>query len=319
MTASAEVPSFTELALERLRAGHFRPLAWVNLIAASWQQARVTASAQPRLTQSWRWLASGLSVATVLEVARTMHLQGPMVAGRVGAMLSIATVAQAGDIFVHLGMHRPAGSRPFQQYPRLGLANWLTATRGWVASWLWSRLVANQPMGDGELILALALITVTDITDGPVARAMHTTSALGRYLDGAADVLVWSALTLTQVRRQQIPAWLAGVFAVRWLAPLALGFGRTFAGAQPVALVPSAVGRAAGALQTATQVTGLLGSLRSRQLDGPLWQRIQNGLARITAAFLLAALGVQVARLTRAAGNTSSPRQTVTACLNSSM
>lgn len=297
MTGSADGPSFTVGALERLRAGHFRPQAWVDLIAASWQQARATASAQPRLTHSWRWLAGGLSLATALMVATTTQRHGATVAARMGTILSMATVAQAGDIYVHLGMHRPAGSRPWPHYPRLGLANWLTATRGWVASWMWARLLASPPLDDGELLLALTLITATDIADGRVARAWHATSALGRYLDGAADVLVWSALTLTQVRRQQIPAWLASIFAVRWCVPIALGFGRTFAGAQPVALAPSALGRVAGTLQTATQVVGLLGSLRARQPDGPRWQRARTGLAGITAAFLLAALSAQVARL----------------------
>lgn len=297
MTASADAPSFSTWVLERLRAGHFRPQAWVDLLAESWQQARQTANANPRLTASWRWLTGGLSLATGLTVATRARRHGPRDAARLGAILSVATLAQAGDVYAHLGLHRPAGPRPYQHYPHLGHANWLTAGRGWVASWLWARLLAGHPLDDGELILALALITATDIADGPVARRLGQASALGRYLDGEADVMVWAALTLTQVRRRQIPGWLAGAFALRWFVPIGVGFCRTFAGAQPVPLVPSALGRASGALQTATQVAGLIGSVRASRSDTVIWQRLRTGLAGVTAGLLVATMAAQVARL----------------------
>lgn len=297
--AISDAPSFSVWVLERLRAGRFRPRAWVGLLAESWAQARVTARAQPALAREAHVFAAGLSAATGAALTVTATRHGGRAAARTALPLLLATASQATDIWAHLGLHRRGNDRPYQYHPTLGPANMLTTTRGWVASWALARLIAGTPLDDAELALAFALLFITDTSDGPVARRTDLASPLGRYLDAEADIFAGLALTLTQIRRGQVPAWFLVAFALRWGAPLALGFGRTFAEADPVALAGSTVARTSGTLQALMSIAGLAGSWRAGQPDAPIWRRTRDGLALAASALLLAAMGGHLRRLVR--------------------
>ena len=288
--------SFSQQLLAELRAAGYRPAAWGAMLATSWRQARQTARAQPRLVGSWRQIAALLSLLTLTEVGREARRDGALVAFRHNAPLLIVTATQLGDSYVHLGLHRHTTGQP---HLTLGPAMALTAARGWAGAWLLTRLLHSRPIADDEFMGALAVIVLTDIMDGPLARRTDRASALGRYLDGEADLVAWTALTLTQLQRGDIPAWFLGAFACRWGAPLLLGFGRTFAQAEPVVVAPSWVGRAAGAAQVTLACTGLLAARQVSQPQAQQWRRWRDRVALGTAALMGAATITHLRRFLR--------------------
>ena len=294
------VPSFSMRVLAGLRAGGYRPRAWGAMLALSWQQSRDTAQAHPHMVRSWRWLVGGSSAATALMLAVTARRHGGAAALRSAVPLVVATAAQAGDIYVHLGLHRNADG---QHYANLGAANMLTALRGWVAAWISSRLMSHTPLTDDELLLALVLICATDVADGRVARSLAQTSPLGRYLDAEADVTAWLALTIAQIRCGQVPPWFLWVYALRWGAPMAVGFVRTFAEADPMPLAPSQIARASGVVHVAMAITALVAARRAQRRDAAWWQRSRDALLATTCALLGAATVAQAARLLRHRSN----------------
>jgi phosphatidylglycerophosphate synthase len=292
-----DVPSFSVWVLDRLRAGKFRPRAWAALLLEAWAHARLTALAQPALARGARRYAAGLVAATGAALTMTAQRHGARAAARAALPLLAATATQAADIWAHLGLHRRDTGRPYQHHPVLGPANTLTAARGWVASWTWTRLVTGTPLDDAELAVALAFMCATDTADGPLARRTSLASPLGRYLDVEADIWAGLAMLLTQIRRGQVPGWFVLPFALRWGMPLALGFARTFANAEPVVLSGSGVARTAGTIQVALALVGLVASRRAASPDAQLWQRARSVLAMGASALLLAALAGHLRRL----------------------
>ena len=49
---------------------------------------------------------------------------------------------------------------------------------------------------------------VSDLLDGPVARALHIQSDVGATLDSAADLVFAAAIAVVVLRNVQLPAWL---------------------------------------------------------------------------------------------------------------
>jgi phosphatidylglycerophosphate synthase len=278
-----EQPSFSVTVLEQLRAGSYRPGAWLGMLSASWMQARVTAGKHPDLVYDWWRLATTLGTATLGFVAYTAHRHGKSVVCKSAIPLMLATLLQSGDQYVHLGLHRQETG---ELYPRLGPAMTLTALRGWVGIGIGSRWLVGTPITDDEALVGLTMMLVSDIADGWLARRHNFSSALGRYLDGEADAIAWTTLTLTQVQHHWIPAWFLGVHGLRWGLPVALGFSRTFATARPVPLSRSWMGRVAGLSQALVAATAICSSLRRDKPDAQFWRRIQKNLLTGTCAVL---------------------------------
>lgn len=68
---------------------------------------------------------------------------------------------------------------------------------------------------------------VSDLLDGPAARALHIQSDVGATLDSAADLVFAAAIAVVVLRNVQLPAWLwvcAGCIAVVRLAGYGVGF-----------------------------------------------------------------------------------------------
>ena len=68
---------------------------------------------------------------------------------------------------------------------------------------------------------------VSDMLDGPVARALHIQSEVGAKLDSAADLVFAAAIAVVVVRSVPLPAWLwvcAGCIAAVRLAGYGVGF-----------------------------------------------------------------------------------------------
>lgn len=292
-----DAPSFSVWVLERLRADKFRPRAWAEMLAESWRQALRIAHAQPALARGARRFAAGLFAATGAALALTAQRHGTRAATRAALPLLVTTASQATDIWLHLGLHRQDTGRPYLYHPALGPANALTAARGWVASWAGARLLTGMPLDDAELALAFAIMFASDTLDGSLARRIGLASPLGRYLDAEADVWAGLMLLLTQIRREQVPEWFLLPFALRWGMPLTLGFLLTLMHAEPVTLPRSSLARAAGTVQAAMSLTGLLASWRAVSPDALTWQRARSLLAKGASALLLAALAAHLRRL----------------------
>jgi phosphatidylglycerophosphate synthase len=287
-------PAFSVKVLQSLRADGYRPHAWWKMLTSSWAQARVSADAHPGLARDWRWLTGSLGVATLGLGAYTARRQGGRVAWRGTALLALINIFQAGDIYVHLGLHRRDDGAI---HARLGAAMPLTAAREWVGAVIGARLLIGAPVTDDEALVALALIVATDIADGWIARRQAMPSPLGRYLDGAADMLTWTTLTVTQQRRSQVPTWFLLAFGLRWGLPLILGFGRTFMTAAPMRLDPSRFARIVGAAQVAVAATAIGASLRAGKPEARWWGRAKQGLLATTGVLLVAATIRHCARL----------------------
>jgi phosphatidylglycerophosphate synthase len=274
----AEEPSFSIAVLEQLRAAHYRPSAWLHMLSASWTQARTTATAYPTLVSDWRRLTGTLGAATLLYAVYTAKRLGRSASCKTAIPLTLATLALSGDQYVHLGLHRQETG---ELQPHLGPAMMLTALRSWVGIGVGSRWLAGMPLTNDEALVALLAMLASDMGDGWLARRCHRTSGLGQYLDGEADMLSWTALTLTQVQKGLVPAWFLVVHGLRWGLPLALGFRRTFATARPMMLNHSRMGRVAGASQTLLATSAIASSLRSarqRPLDSLSVGRTANQL-----------------------------------------
>jgi phosphatidylglycerophosphate synthase len=256
----AEEPSFSVAVLEQLRAAHYRPSAWLHMLSASWMQAKTTASAHPSLVSDWRRMTGTLGTATIFCAVYTAKRHGRSASWKSAIPLTLATLALSGDQYVHLGLHRQETG---ELYPNLGPAMMLTAVRNWVGLGIGSRWLVGVPLANDEALAALLVMLASDMGDGWLARRCRLTSGLGHYLDGEADVISWTTLTLTQVRQGLIPVWFLVMHGLRWGLPLALGFSRTFAAARPTLLNRSRMGRVAGAFQALLAASAICLSLRS--------------------------------------------------------
>jgi CDP-diacylglycerol--glycerol-3-phosphate 3-phosphatidyltransferase len=68
---------------------------------------------------------------------------------------------------------------------------------------------------------------ISDLLDGPVARALHFESDVGAKLDSAADLAFAAAIAVVILRNIQLPAWIwvcAGCVAAVRLASYGVGF-----------------------------------------------------------------------------------------------
>lgn len=280
--------------LTTLQVGKYRPDAWRQLLVNSWRQSHTVAQQRPALVKSWRILAySGIGMTTFMGIYSARRF-GFRRSAKSQGWLVLSSAYIVGDTYVHLGLHRSPFGKP---YRTLGPAMPLTLLRYWVGGWIMSRLFHN-PMSNDEQIVALATILVTDIADGITARRTDMVSALGRYLDGEADMLAWTALTITQIRRGQIPAWFLAVFAFRWGVPVGLGLMQSFITTKPAPLVPSTVGRIAGAAHVLMAVGSII-PLPRGMVTSARWSKIKDGSVIITS-LLLGATAVQHAiRLTQ--------------------
>src|SRR5215469_7163909 len=255
----AEEPSFSVTVLEQLRAAHYRPSAWLHMLSASWMQARTTASAHPFLVADWLRMTGTLGGATLFYAVYTAKRHGRSAAWKSAIPLTLATLAQSGDQYVHLGLHRQESGELHQD---LGPAMMLTAVRSWVGLGSGSRWLVGVPLASDEALVALLVMLASDIGDGWLARRCHRASALGHYLDGEADVISWTALTLAQVQKGLVPTWYLVVHGLRWGLPVAVGFRQTFATAKPTMLNHSRMGTAAGASQALLAASAIVSSMR---------------------------------------------------------
>jgi phosphatidylglycerophosphate synthase len=187
-----EGEAWTREILRELRAGNYRPEAWIRFLARSFERARATR--QVRRHEHRQVLLVGACGLTawigVAAFDRSLSLAGGFWWLFVVAMLDW-----------HLGMLEDNQGRPLR---RLGLSNLLSLAR--------AAVVPALPVASPALVAAILIPAgLTDAVDGPLARRRGEETRLGVWLDGSADALVLSAATVGAARHDLLPWWAAAL------------------------------------------------------------------------------------------------------------
>jgi CDP-diacylglycerol--glycerol-3-phosphate 3-phosphatidyltransferase len=276
-----DLSPFVRGLLDDLRNEGFTPAAWARFLMRAWEQSCATAEAHPALTRSWARSAASLTAAQAGVLAMESLIGDSVSAGRAapGALLWMAWANF--DCWAHLGMAHVARGRPLLR--TLGPATWLTLARRGIAGLLIGRLLSGEPASRGYTLLAALAAVITDTMDGLIARRRNEVSRLGAYLDGMADLEVWTALTLVLAAQRLWPGWLTGLALLRWLAPFAVATGGYFAWSRRVVIGSTRVGRVAGAAQAVSVGLALVPKGVARQIAG-----FRTAVYTATAALMIA-------------------------------
>ena len=213
---------WTSEELLRLRAGGYRPDAWVGFLRAARERAADTGAGRPELRAQ-------LDVGVVAWLALAAASRRVPVARLVPAVAPASELAWAGSVWLmlrwHLGMvEGPAG----EHRRRLSAADAASVARVWLAP----RLLRVGAQRRAFLAL-IALAAATDVLDGALARRSGPTR-LGRDLDRIADACVWSAAGLAARREGWLGRQAVAALCARYGAGLAFALARYFvAGEQP--------------------------------------------------------------------------------------
>jgi len=288
MSPNKSAPARSDVVLDllrELRAARYAPPGWARFGLQSWRLARHTARSHPRLTRSWRRVALGLTLVELTALAAEARLggdEGARAARRAAAGAALCLAYTLADVYVHLGMNQETHGAPL--HDTLGLPTILTLSRSVVAGLLTGHLVGREPANDAVLSLALTVASLTDMTDGQLARTLRRPTRLGAYLDSEADFGVALATTLTLVARRALPAWFVAGILARWLSPFAYALLSYFRAGRRVRIGSTLAGKAAGVAQTVTLGVALLPErLRRRRLG------LQRTLHVVTLILLVVA------------------------------
>jgi phosphatidylglycerophosphate synthase len=249
-------PDFVLDLLAELRAGRYRPRALARFFRRSWRRSRETARAHPRLVRSWAKIAAGLALGEAAALALEARLGSAEAARRAAPGVALCLAAQQLDAYAHLGMNARARGGPL--FDRLGVSMSLTLARQAIAGLVWGHLLGGRPVPRTYALAALVAASATDVADGALARLLGRATYLGWYLDGAADLSFWAALTLTLGARRMAPRWLVVVLLGRWAVSFGLGCASYFGWMRRPPLGHSRAGRTAGAAQAAALGVALL-------------------------------------------------------------
>lgn len=275
--------------LANLRQSHYSPAAWGRFFADSWQQARITAKAHPRLVRSWArssWLMGALAAAGLVII---WLLEGFPAALRLLPALLICLALQQGDVYVHLGLNwRPADDHFREQ---LGLPTTLTLVRGVLANLLLAHLLSGVVPANGFTLGVFLLGIATDSLDGSLARHTHWQTRLGGYLDSEADLYLYSSVSLCALRAGVLPAWVVVAMLSRFALPLLGAILSYFVAIRQVALTHTLLGRSAGAAQAALLITVLAPPIIARTLD-----LLYPPLLALTLALLILAPLIEISK-----------------------
>ena len=221
---------WAEELLDELRAGRFKPGAWLRFLGTSFARARSNRRRHRRAHRQ----ALALALLGLALCGGVVALGQPVLAAlAAGWWVLVLLMADW-----HLGMlERPDGSR----LSGLGVANTVTLLRAGAIP----LLPALRPT---ELGLALVGAGLSDVIDGAVARARGETSRLGAWADGAVDALLLAVAAVAASAHDLLPAWVAVLIVSRCVAPWLVIGGVYFATARAPRRDGLVSGRAPGAV-----------------------------------------------------------------------
>ena len=201
---------WTEGLLAELRAARYTPPAWMRFLGRTF--ARASEIRAERRREHRQTLALGAAGVVAWGFVAVAGWPWIALAGALWWLLVAAMVDW------HLGMLEDASGHRLHG---LGIANTLSILRAGLAPAL---LVASPA------VLAALLVPagITDVVDGPVARARGEETRLGHRLDGAVDGLILCAAAIGAARAGVLPWWAAalvlGRHALQWLVLAAAYF-----------------------------------------------------------------------------------------------
>lgn len=194
--------------LVELRAGRFRPRAWVCFLRRSFERAAERRRERRREHRTVLLLtAAGAAAWTAAGLAAL----GWSAAAGAGWWLAVCLMLDW-----HLGMLERPDGRPLG---RLGAANVLSLLRAGLVP----ALLLAPPAVAGALLLAAG---VSDAADGALARGRDEVTRLGLWLDGAVDTFVLGAAVLAA----PLPGWVIALvlarYGIPWIAVAVAYFAR---------------------------------------------------------------------------------------------
>jgi phosphatidylglycerophosphate synthase len=203
----------TDELLAGLRAGRWRPSAWLRFAASSGRRSVQQARAHPR----------------ALAQATALHAVFAVLAGRPGRRWTAVSWLLA---VTHLGM--------LEGRPSLGMPSAVTLLR--------ANLPAIRP-GAGRWLPAVAL--ASDLADGRIARRTGGETPFGAQADSLADAAFWTWFVLRHepsrpVQAAALVAWTAPVAVV---TAVSFRRGRMLDAPRPVMVRPAAAMQAVVAVR----------------------------------------------------------------------
>lgn len=129
---------------------------------------------------------------------------------------------------------------PPQGSSQLNWPNTITLIRIFLVPFVFIFLIS--PQGWYPIIAAMifSIAAFTDWLDGHVARSTNQITRLGQLLDPIADKLLVTAVLVSLVSRQQVPAWMVATILCRELAITGL---RAMAADQQIIIAAEAFGK----------------------------------------------------------------------------
>jgi cardiolipin synthase len=232
---------FTRTLLDELGRGHYRIDAWRKFMADSWARSLDDIRTSPLLTRSFLLSASiyfvvGASLVVLswrfhssAVTSRSLVFWLPWYAGSVIFVLTHIGMADTGD-----GVRDKRFSAPNQlSFMRLALAPLVL---------LPCLATPMQPATAPACALFIAVMSVTDLLDGWVARHYGRSTRLGKMLDYLADLAFLTFLAVGLYLMAAIPASLLWLLIVRYPLSVIGALILTFTKG-PAELNPTVIGR----------------------------------------------------------------------------
>lgn len=245
--------------IDELAAGRFRGPAWRRFYARAFERSRQNLAASPARTLAFAiWAAAGAAIGVGLLLLRWLHPQMPTPpTGHAIAWAAWYAITTSWGV-LHLGLADAgdAGSR------RLGLANGLSFVRFGLAP----IVVAISPTEtvtapDPVPATLVAVLVVTDVLDGQLARALGEVSRLGRMLDPLADVVSLTAISIALFRVDVLPLPLLCLVLFRFPGGFVIALA-LYLGKGPFRIRPTLLGRVTVVLLYATFLMSFIAHYR---------------------------------------------------------
>jgi cardiolipin synthase len=262
-----------------------------------WRFGRETAAGNHALRRSFFRTALGLALLTGALDGLLWWLspgEGALLITLSGAFWLAAVLLVT---FFQLGLFCTEDGRPLL---RLGLPNELTLARIALMPPVFNLVVRHDEFPElrTSLIVAFALLAVSDVLDGFLARRLRLESVFGRVVDPVSDMLFNSMVALSLTLAGALPWWLLLLVWARYFVPLVGGY-YLFLTRGPFRIHATGVGKASGF------VLGVLlgGSLIERFHPGTFPPWLLSGLLWTCTALLVVNVGYALVVGVRTARN----------------
>jgi len=240
---SVSPPSdFTRELIDELSNDRFRFRAWRRFLSRSWQQSFEDIRESPVLTRSFLWSAAAIAVPGLALLLVSWRYQPDAVAIKSLSLWLPWYLMAVAFVLTHLGMSDDGAGRNIDRFP---VPNQLSFMRLALAPLILFPGLTVPVHGAGGPVFAVfaALLALTDVLDGWLARHTGMCTRLGQMLDYLGDLAFLTFLSVGLYLAAAIPASLMWLLILRYpmtlVGALVLYFARG-----PAQLSPTTFGRA---------------------------------------------------------------------------